>query len=563
VDNVKNTMAAIYFDPEGYSISGPRLMGRNAAGHSFLRGYIRHNQANSIGAVVGQPAHGAAFIEFAKAEGVTKPIVTASHSELEKFNAFGTLYLPGPGLDLFARKRALYDRRGFSLCGITHTTLSARAMDAIAGLLTSPVEPWDALICTSQSVLDTVTRVLEAETDYLQSRLGATRFVMPRLPVISLGLNADDFIRTPTECAAMRQQLGITADEIVIVFVGRLSFHAKAHPAPMYEALQRVSANRKLTLIECGWFANDAIANAFAEAAAKLAPNIRRIVLDGRKAEARHQAWHAANIFMSLTDNLQETFGITPIEAMASGLPVIVSDWDGYRDTVRDGVDGFRVPTLMPKSDMVYDPARRYALDMIDYDYYCGETNHLVAVNIEATAKALDLLIENPALRQKMGETGAAYARATFDWSEIIRRYEDLWAELSELRQADDNTPSQSLRHPWPARMNPFESFASYPTSFLERHTQIRRDLTKNLNELLRFRTLRIYAISHRMLMPDEDIEAIFKLIPEKDGIDLSTLSRLANRTIADLTPLILFGLKTGCLALDRSADERQNIRAV
>ena len=26
---------------------------------------------------------------------------------------------------------------------------------------------------------------------------------------------------------------------------------------------------------------------------------------------------------------------------MAAGLPLVVSDWSGYRDLVRDGVDGF------------------------------------------------------------------------------------------------------------------------------------------------------------------------------------------------------------------------------
>ena len=41
---------------------------------------------------------------------------------------------------------------------------------------------------------------------------------------------------------------------------------------------------------------------------------------------------------MSLADNIQETFGLTPVEAMAAGLPCVMSDWDGYRDTVRDGV---------------------------------------------------------------------------------------------------------------------------------------------------------------------------------------------------------------------------------
>ena len=48
---------------------------------------------------------------------------------------------------------------------------------------------------------------------------------------------------------------------------------------------------------------------------------------------------------MSLVDNPQETFGLAVAEAMAAGVPLVVSDWNGYRDLVRDGIDGFRVPT--------------------------------------------------------------------------------------------------------------------------------------------------------------------------------------------------------------------------
>ncbi|HRE90473.1 MAG TPA: glycosyltransferase, partial [Myxococcota bacterium] len=65
--------------------------------------------------------------------------------------------------------------------------------------------------------------------------------------------------------------------------------------------------------------------------------------------EAQKQAcMAAADVFVSLADNVQETFGLSVIEAMAAGLPVVVSDWDGYKDTVRDGEDGFRVTTTMP-----------------------------------------------------------------------------------------------------------------------------------------------------------------------------------------------------------------------
>jgi glycosyltransferase involved in cell wall biosynthesis len=48
----------------------------------------------------------------------------------------------------------------------------------------------------------------------------------------------------------------------------------------------------------------------------------------------------------SLSDNTQETLGIALIEAMAAGLPIVVSDWDRYKDTGRDGVNGFHIPAL-------------------------------------------------------------------------------------------------------------------------------------------------------------------------------------------------------------------------
>jgi len=40
--------------------------------------------------------------------------------------------------------------------------------------------------------------------------------------------------------------------------------------------------------------------------------------------------------------HLRKTFGLTPIEAMAAGLPLSRERRDGYMDTVRDGEDGPR-----------------------------------------------------------------------------------------------------------------------------------------------------------------------------------------------------------------------------
>jgi hypothetical protein len=65
-----------------------------------------------------------------------------------------------------------------------------------------------------------------------------------------------------------------------------------------------------------------------------------------------------------------------------------------------------------------------------------------------------------------MAKAARLRACEEFDWSVIIPRYEALWAELAEIRkaQAKDHPRSQ---YPWPARMDPFHGFASYPSTLL------------------------------------------------------------------------------------------------
>jgi len=40
--------AALYYHPEAYTMSGPKLMGRNVAGESFLRGFLSHSTADTF-----------------------------------------------------------------------------------------------------------------------------------------------------------------------------------------------------------------------------------------------------------------------------------------------------------------------------------------------------------------------------------------------------------------------------------------------------------------------------------------------------------------------------------
>ena len=63
------------------------------------------------------------------------------------------------------------------------------------------------------------------------------------------------------EQRSCRHRLGASEDAIVVLYVGRLSFHAKAHPLAMYQALENAAraTQKDVVLVECGWHANDYI----------------------------------------------------------------------------------------------------------------------------------------------------------------------------------------------------------------------------------------------------------------------------------------------------------------
>ena len=237
--------------------------------------------------------------------------------------------------------------------------------------------------------------------------------------------------------------MGISEDEIVVLFVGRLSFHAKAHPAAMDMAVANAAGNRKVVIVEYGSFPNPQIEQAFEDTARLLAPGVRRIVLDGANHDLSADAWACADIFCSLSDNHQETFGLTPIEAMAAGLPVVVSDWNGYRDTVRDGIDGFRVLTMAPNSDFGSELARQYAQGVLNYDRYCGIASQFVAVDIEKATKAFEALFSSAEMRCRMGEAGeSAQSRNTI--GRLFTRDTNCFgksSQIAENRLLDDPNP--------------------------------------------------------------------------------------------------------------------------
>jgi len=494
----------INYHPEGYTTDAPRLMGRNAAGESFLRGFASYSRAKDFWVSVQDPKHAQMFTSTLQGLGRSENVNVIKSNTTEKLREAGILYQSGPDISMHAWRRSIFGDDGWSLCGITHTTSSAHAMDSLTHLMTAPIQPWDALICTSNAVKDNVNKVLQRQVEYLKSRFNSNNFIFPKLPVIPLGIHTDDFIYSEKQRHVARVSLAVEDDVLVVLFVGRLSFHAKAHPLAMYQALEKAAtiSGKEVVLIECGWHANEPIANAFKDAANLACPSVKVINMDGRIATNRQVAWAGADVFCSLSDNVQETFGISPLEAMAAGIPSVVSDWDGYRDTVRDGVDGYLVPTTMPEEGLGAELAERYALEVDSYDMYCGHTSSLIAVDVDFAVKSFVKLFNSLELRKKMGEEGRQRARNEYDWKVIIPRYESLWASLDELRQSQSSI-TKRVPHPWPARMDPFHAFDKYPTRFLTQQTiliLVDDDLQNAIDRITKYKNLAMINFAEAVL---------------------------------------------------------------
>lgn len=510
-------LPSIFLTPDAVQTNTSKLMGRQSAGRGFMRG-VAHayaDTAETLRLVHSGGGQQAVLETEARDTGWTGNIQHCMVSDPTQW-AKDVLYYPAPISTRMAWQRSRLGMNSVALCGVTHTISSSGVLAQIADYMSGPFASWDALICTSHSVLKAVHQVWDLKREQLAQRLGVPNVnpALPMTPLIPLGVHVDDFTPDANLRAQGRAEWGLADDEVMVLFVGRLSAHAKANPLPMYLACARAAAQtgKRVRVVECGWFSNDGIRTAFAEAAALVGVPVT--LVDGRLPGMTRKAFASADVFMSLSDNIQETFGLTPLEAMAAGLPVIASDWDGYRETVRDGVDGFLVPTLQPNDPMCARAiSEAYEDGRINYDHYIGHAHLMVGVDVAACTQALATLIDDPALRQRMGAAGRARARDVYDWSSVMKQYQALWIEQNTRRLAAAGSQVvQPMRDP--AFINPLSLFDHYPSQTLRADSVLWRDAAFDISSLPSVRALSMWGFVSDRLDPVEKLQQALACLP-------------------------------------------------
>jgi hypothetical protein len=125
--------AANYYHPEGFDTSDKTLMGRQAAGEAFLKAYALHSGTAQLYCYTKSKAMFDDFrARLADLTGRAQAAEWIPHQKVNELEKAGCLFVPGPNTADMVWQRRHFDVRGYSVCGVTHTTAYQALWDTLA-----------------------------------------------------------------------------------------------------------------------------------------------------------------------------------------------------------------------------------------------------------------------------------------------------------------------------------------------------------------------------------------------------------------------------------------------
>lgn len=306
--------------------------------------------------------------------------------------------------------------------GLTHSLNSMNDFPKlIQYLLLQPGER-EAIICTSPSAQNVLTRAFDLVRESQPLLRGIPN---PELPVIPLG---HEFMFQELDKLDAKGRCGISVDLQVISYVGRIHRLVKADLMPVLTILSWLKIKHpRVFLLIAGNVSDSERGEVDALKAMVGAYGLNENVgfVENFNEEQKGVIYSASDIFLSPVDNYQETFGLSLLEAMWHGLPIVCSDWGGYKDLVNDEENGFLIPT----SRIAFDPQDAFFNPGLSY--LALEYSETTTVDLKLMYERLDQLLSSEELRREMGQKGRECSRK-YGWDSIVPEYVKLWGNLGQ-----------------------------------------------------------------------------------------------------------------------------------
>jgi glycosyltransferase involved in cell wall biosynthesis len=242
---------------------------------------------------------------------------------------------------------------------------------------------------------DRVIAECPRDEEDLQSLYQADR---ARLAVIPCGFDPDEF--WPVNRRQARAALGLDPEERILLQLGRMV--PRKGVDNVVRALARLRRDRGVAarLLVVGGESREPDPVQTPELGrlqgiARAEGVLNAVIFAGSRGRKELRDFYgAADVFV--TTPWYEPFGITPVEAMACGTPVVGSAVGGIKTTVRDGVTGFLVPPRDP----------------------------------EALAARLAHLLGHPEVLRALGRNALRRARSLYTWDKVAGAVAALYEEV-------------------------------------------------------------------------------------------------------------------------------------
>ena len=249
-----------------------------------------------------------------------------------------------------------------------------------------------------------------------------------RIREVPCGVDLDEFAPVPR--AVARAVLGLPAGGFLALQLGRMVPRKGVDDAIRAVARCRAASSAEMRLLVVGGRgplpdpeADPELARLMAVAEAEGAADAVRFA-GARPRDLLRYHYAAADAFLTLP--WYEPFGITPLEAMASGVPVIGAAVGGIAHTVVDEETGLLVPPRSP----------------------------------DAAAAALGRLCADAGLRAAMGRAGRARVAERFTWERVAEGLEEAFREVLAARTP---APISTALAPAPGPSKPARLAAAMP----------------------------------------------------------------------------------------------------
>ncbi len=462
-------MSRIFLSLHPYFEDG-KIMGRKEANKGFIKALFRKDPFEIYHFFVDNPH---SLIQKWQEEPAAQPLLKrgALHAfprtQLEKrvkIVPYSVCHLSDPMTEFAAmcRVRNAVAPKIFPITAVNHTISYVEYAEKTLGHVWAGCSARDGIGCTSR-----------ASEVIMQSWYGHAReafslpstWVQPQTKVIPLGVPEPELKDNALLRQEFRSHLNLTPNTVLLLLYGRISIVDKMDVRPLFAALRRVrlhAPHLSFQLCIAGSMDDD---DPIKEQILELAKawDISLMLIPNPSRKIKKDLFAAADVFISPVDNIQETFGLTLIEAAQSALPVIASDWNGYKDIIVPEQTGLLIPTLAPEATPELDSMAGVYYNKIHQLFRAQQT----ALHVPSLEKALFRLISDEKLRKDMGQAAAARAAKLYTFDTVIDGWLEFWKELEDAPiSQDEQARLRGVTHPYALAYG--KVFTSYASASLQ-----------------------------------------------------------------------------------------------